>query len=60
MMKANQQEQKLYGWHLLAKDVADFCNLTFFEVFEKTAMEIFSTVQIMQAKIRINQNKANY
>jgi len=50
------EERKNYGWHFLAKDVADFCNVSFFEVFEKTACEILSIVMVMQSRIRINEN----
>ncbi len=59
MKAATAKEFENYGWHLLAADVASFTNISFYEVFERSAMEIFSTVMIMQAKIRLNENKTN-
>ena len=48
-----------FGWHFLAKDVADFCNISFFEVYDKPAIEIFATVRIIQNKIFVKQYQFN-
>ena len=55
--KSKNEIRKKYGWHFLAKSVADFCNITFFDVFEKTAQEIFSVVMIINAQIQINETQ---
>jgi hypothetical protein len=59
MEKEKAIERKNYGWHFLAKDVADFTNISFYDVFEKSAQEVLGTVMIMQAKIRVNENSIN-
>lgn len=45
--------QKVYGWHFLAKEVSDWTRLTFFEVLDKSCLEIFSTVLVMKNKIEV-------
>jgi hypothetical protein len=57
MQEAIKKEHELYGWHFLANDVSDFTKISMFEVYDRSAMEILSIVRVMQAKIRVNQNK---
>lgn len=54
MKKAAAEERRLYGWHLLAKDVSDFINLDFMKTMELPAMEFFSLVMVINAKNRIS------
>ncbi len=42
-----------YGWHLLAKEVADFTNCTFFEVMDLTALEVAGLSSLIQAKAQL-------
>jgi len=43
----------------LAKDVADYTGETFFNVLERSCVEVLSVVMIIQAKIQLNNNKPN-
>jgi hypothetical protein len=56
MMQANAAETEIYGWHFLAKDIADYANETLLNAYKIPAMEFFSIVSVMQSKIRMNQN----
>jgi len=42
---------------LLAKQVADYTNDTFWNIMEKPAVAVFSIVMLMQAVITINKNQ---
>jgi hypothetical protein len=50
--------QKQFGWHFLAKEVADFTNVSFFDVMDRSAREILGIIMIIQAKIKYNSMNA--
>lgn len=52
-MKKQLQEQ--YGWMFLAKQVADYCNDTFKNVLEYSAMEVMSLVMVIRAENELNK-----
>lgn len=52
-MKAKQIEFQKLGWHIFAKQMADFCNTTTFEIYGRPAMEIFSANLVRQAIDRL-------
>lgn len=50
-----------FGWHLLARDVAKWCNTTFFDILDKPALDIFGIVMVIQAEAdiaKMNQSHA--
>lgn len=53
-----QEIRKQFGWHLLIKDVADFCNCECNTVLKMPAIEVFGWVKIIQAKIEIMKEHA--
>jgi len=46
-----------YGWYHLAKEVADYCNTSYFDIMERPAMEIAGLVMVINAKIQMVKNK---
>lgn len=49
------QLRKTYGWWLLAREVSEFTHLDFFSVMDRSAMEIFGMVKIIEARNKINE-----
>jgi hypothetical protein len=39
-----------FGWHFLAKEVADFCNMTFFDVMYLPAVDVAGMAAIIHYK----------
>ena len=52
-IKKKLQEQ--FGWFWLAKEVADYCNTTYFMIMERAAVEVLSLVIIIQNKTEFNK-----
>jgi hypothetical protein len=41
---------KIFGWHFMVKEIADFTRCTFFEIMEKPAIEISGLATVMYYK----------
>jgi hypothetical protein len=46
-----------FGWYHLAKEVADYCNSSYFDIMEQPALEIAGLVMVINAKIDLIKNK---
>ena len=54
------QIQRQFGWHFLAKEVAEYTGCTFFEVMEKrSALEVLGVTMLIQAKIEMEKLKGH-
>lgn len=59
MAKDAKQIKGLYGWHFLAKEVADYTNDTFFNILNKEAIDVLAVVMVMNAKIKLEKLNTN-
>jgi len=59
-LQADIKEQKkeiykTYGWYFLAKDIADFCNTTYLDILNTSALEVLGLIMVIQAKTEYNK-----
>jgi hypothetical protein len=53
--KIAQSIQEIYGFHFLAKEVADYTNCTYFEIMDRSVQDVLGVVMVIQAKIEVNE-----
>ena len=47
---------KAYGWHIAAKECADFCNCSFFLIMDTPALEVAGIMTLMVNKAIYNSH----
>lgn len=53
--KYKAEFQKEYGWYLMAKEIAKFCNTTYFDIMSRSSIEVLGLMIIMRAEVEINK-----
>ena len=46
----------VYGWHILASEIAKYCNCSFFQIMETSAMEVAGLTALVQNHTIYNQH----
>jgi len=46
-----------FGWFMLGKQVSDYCNTSYFDVMERSALEISGLTLLMKAEVEFQKIK---